>query len=169
MLKLILTSLLVVATALQYTDGALSTPKGAMVNIDFKSVVGYNLDDIPVKSREAAIDYITENVTEDEWLDRARYQVKLTIYRQVFRTFYYAPLLQLTLPPEQVWQITFTSEPYETIIEKHIYVARDYKFFSVLIGSESSISASEPKLAKIGGKFKDNYFLPADPEHIFQR
>ena len=87
----------------------------------------------------------------------------------MFRVFFYEPLLQLTIPPEQVWKIAFTSDPYQTIIEKHTYIVRNYTFFSVLVGSASSINASEPKLNKIGGKFTEDFFIPADPEHVFQR
>ena len=142
---------------------------GALIQTSFSTQVGYLLDEIPSYALNKTKSYIKTEVNESQWLNRAQMQTFSTIYRQVFRIYYFGPLLQLTLPPEQVWNITFTSIPKEATIQNHSYIVRDYSFYSVLIGTANSINASEPLLNDIGGIFTDTFVVPVDPEHVFQR
>ena len=78
-------------------------------------------------------------------------------------------LRQLTLPPKDVWKIDFTSEPFETLVQGHTYIARNYRFTSMLVGRESSLNTSQPILTRIGNTFLQNFIVPVDPEHLMQR
>ena len=148
---------------------AQTTPQGALISTDFTSEVGYNLDEIPGYALADAKNYVMTQVTEAQWEARAKMQIFATLYRQVFRVYYFSPLLQLTLPPMDVWRISMTSAPVEKTIQGHAYIVRSFEFYSVLVGSAQSINASEPSLNSVGGTFKDAFIVPSDPEHVFQR
>ncbi len=77
--------------------------------------------------------------------------------------------MSLPLPPKQRWRITFTTGPFATTIQNHAYIARKYTFFSVLIGTASSVMHSAPELSRIDGLHRDVFTVPADPEHLLQR
>ncbi len=144
-------------------------PDGALLRISFNGQVGYLLDEIPSSLQDEAIKYVRDKVTNEQWRVRAELQIKHTIYRQVFREVYFEDRLQLTLPPLQVWDIKFIGEPYTTNINGHRYIARNYRFNSILIGRADTVNASEPLLEPIGGVYSDIFMVPADPEHVFQR
>ncbi len=84
------------------------TTNGALIATYFDGEVGYNLDEIPSSAMTKAKNYISTQVTDEQWLERAKMQITATIYRQIFRVYYFGPNLQLTLPPSDVWQINFT-------------------------------------------------------------
>ena len=145
------------------------TPSGALISTSFTGRVGYSLDDIPSYALDQSVNFIMNNVSEDQWKTRAEMQVFATIYRQVFRVFNYYPKLQLTLPPQNLWEFTFMSGPYEATFQGHTHIVRNYSFYSVLLGTANSINASEPLLLPIGGVFTETFMVPVDPEHVFQR
>lgn len=144
-------------------------PEGALLATYFTGKVGFNLDEIPDYAFEASRKYIMDDVTENQWEKRAFQQVSYSLYRQVFRVNYHAPKLQLTLPPREVWNITFTSGPYAIVIQGHPHIVRNYKFYSVVIGRSQNLNLSEPLLMTVGGKWNDTFLVPTDPEHVFQR
>ena len=144
-------------------------PKGALLEVEFSGKVGYLLDEIPFYSLEDAKNYINEEVTDEQWRTRIEMQISATLYRQIFRVYYFSPLLQLTLPPKQVWDIKLDSKPFEEIVQGHIYISRSYSFYSVLVGRADTLNNTYPGFDKIGGKFQDHFVLPVDPEHLFQR
>ena len=150
------------------SSSANNTPLGALLEVKFSSKVGYNLDEIPEYSIKDVKKYI-KSIKIDDWMKRAHKQITASIYRQVCRVYYFSPNLQLTIPPEEVWQIKFNGEPYEEVNQGHPYISRNYTFYSVVIGRADSINASEPLLNAIGGVFSDVFKLPVDPEHVFQR
>ena len=146
-----------------------SRPDGALISVQFKSRIGFLLDEIPVYSLDLVKDYIKTNITNDQWMTKIKMQISATINRQIFRINYFGPKLKLTLPPKQVWNISFTSSPFEEIVQGHAYISRNYSFVSYLIGTASTLNASEPLLVDIDGQFTDVFILPADSEHVFQR
>lgn len=145
------------------------TPKGALLSVKFNGKIGFNLDESPSCSLKQVKDYMKNSVTEDDWLSRIKMQITATLYRQVFRVFYLYPKLQLSPPPEQSWRNKLTSEPIDETIQNHLYISRTYSFYSVVIGRADSVYASEPLLDQIGGKYNDTFYVPVDPEHLFQR
>jgi len=145
------------------------TPEGALVSTDFDGLVGFSLEDLPSYALDDSKSYIINNVSDDEWKARANMQTFATIYRQVFRVYYFPDKLQLTLPPQNLWKFTFTSNPYEISLQGHSHIVRNYTFHSVVLGPASSINASEPLLNTIGGEYFDVFMVPGDPEHVFQR
>lgn len=156
-------------SAIQMVASLGDNNNAALIETSFSSQVGYLLDEIPPHALREAKKYIKKEVSDNQWLVRAKLQILSTEYRQVFRTYYFAPLLQLTLPPEQVWNITFTSKPKEVTVQNHAYIVRDYSFYSVLIGTANSINKSEPLLDRVDGLYTDTFVVPVDPEHVFQR
>ena len=146
-----------------------SKVRGAMVQVSFTGLVGFMLDEIPAAVLSETVAFITNNVSDEQWQERAKYQIKHSIILQIHRGNFAWPNLQLTLPPAHLWKIKFNAAPFQTTVQTHAYVLRNYTFFSVLIGSANSIGASQPELAIIGGSFAEKHLLPADPEHVFQR
>jgi hypothetical protein len=144
-------------------------PQGALVSTDYDGMVGFSLDSLPSYSLDTAKSFIMNSVADNDWQKRAEMQLFHTVYRQVFRSSYFEGKLQLTLPPENLWEFTFTSQPYEKNFQGHLHIVRNYTFHSVVIGTESTINASEPLLEPIGGVFSDIFMVPVDPEHVFQR
>jgi len=159
----LITNLIVVVLA------QVQEPQGALVSTDYEGIAGFSLDNLPSGSLNAAKNFIMKSVTENDWQKRANMQLFHTVYRQVFRSSYFEGKLQLTLPPENLWEFTFTSSPYEKSFQGHLHIVRNFTFHSVVIGTASTISASEPLLEPIGGVFTDIFMVPVDPEHVFQR
>ena len=141
----------------------------AMIQVSFTGLVGFALDEVPSASLDATIDYLTNGVTDEQWHQRVEYQIRFTYYKQIDPLFSRAPSMSLPLPPKQRWHITFTSAAFATSVQGHPYIARNYTFFSVLIGSASSVFNSAPSLTKIDGTYRDTFLVPADPEHVLQR
>ena len=158
-------AVLVSVTTSQTTQAPPNTPEGALISTHFTGEVGYNLDEIPDYALDDAKQYVTSQVTDEQWIARAKMQIFATIYRQVFRVYYYGPRLQLTLPPKEVWHVHMTSDPIEKQIQGHSYIVRTYSFHSVLLGTASSVSASEPALNEINGIFSD-IFIAVSYTHL---
>jgi hypothetical protein len=78
--------------------------------------------------------------------------------RQIYRMNYFESKLQLTLPPKQVWNISLTSSPFDQKVQEHAYISKNYSFISYLIGTASSLNASEPLLVDINEQFSDFLF-----------
>ena len=142
----------------------IETPSGALISVDFTGIVGFNLDEIPPYSIDSTIAYIIHKITDAEWMQRAQMQIFATVNRQVFGFD-----RQLTLPPEQVWKIEFTSPPFLDTIQNHLHIVRTYRFHSVLVGTANSLNTSQPLLVNIGSTFGQKFIVPIDPENLFQR
>ncbi len=153
------------------SDLLLETPKGALISVSFDGEIGFLLDEIPNESdaRKNVENYILNSLTETEWKARVERQISMTFYQQVYRLYHRPHKKQLTLPPFQVWEIKFNSEPMKKLIDDHDYVYRKYSFYSVLVAKENTIVESEPALVPVGGIFSDYWILPVDPIDLFQR
>ena len=148
-----------------YSYDILKEPAGALLSVDFTGKVGYLLDEIPIYSLKETKEFIQNSVNKDEWINRVKEQIYSTSIRQFSRK----PKRQLTIPPEEVWQIKLNGEAYEDRIQGHDYIVRNYTFHSVVVGRADTLNASEPLLNKINGEYSNYFIIPADPEHIFQR
>lgn len=146
-------------------------PDGALVSVYFTSEVGFYLEEYPIENnvRRDVESYIINNVSDNEWRLRAEKQVFMTVNQLIYRSMYRPNKRQLVLPPHQVWDITFTEPPTKRSIMGRAYISRKYSFYSVLVGSASSVSDSEPRLSKINSRFNDYWLLPVDPYGFFQR
>jgi hypothetical protein len=145
-----------------------SAAPGAIVEVKMNSNVGILVDDYPATIKERVInDYL--NKPNLFWYKRASQQVEATLYRLVYRNFYYNNKGQLPLPPRELWQINITSAPYEAVIDGHTLIVVDYEFASTLLTSAESPGIAEPKLNSIGGTWDEPMVLPADPEHLLER
>ena len=142
----------------------LQTPLGALVSVQFKGIVGFNLDEIPNFLMDESLHYIFKNVDDTQWEQRAIRQISATTNFQVFGSD-----RQLTLPPKPLWKIELSSKPFKAIIENHQYVARNYQFTSMLVGPANELNASQPILTEIGGTYIQPFVVPIDPEHLLQR
>ena len=145
-------------------------PDGALISVHFTSEIGFLLDELPDFALVKARNYILRSVTEDDWRKRVVTQIKMSLTRQVFRQVNgIGNEKQLTIPPEELWKISFTDKPKYKKIQNHKYISRSYTFYSVLVAPSKSVYQSEPKLVPIGGTFCETYHLPVDPNDIFQR
>src|SRR5215471_296210 len=154
------------------TGSAASAPDpGSLVRTTMNSEIGVVLDEIPQSMRNrVAADLIAKPASF--WKDRAKAQLRLTTYRLVFREFFYAPdrsRQSLPLPPEDLWTIDLAGQPRRHVVNGHDIIGVDYAFSSVLLSDAASPGESEPKLSAIGGKWKESFTLPVDPELLFQR
>lgn len=156
---------------------------GALVAVSVSSRVGFVLDEIPLEERDRVADALAA-LDEQEWLARARQQLKHTSYRLIFREYYFlgddlAPIdadgdgrsdrLNLPLPPESLWQLTLDASPTRVEIDGHDIVAAPYSMQSVIVTDAASPGMSEPNLAEVGGVWEEPFVLPVDPELVFQR
>ncbi|HEU5055421.1 MAG TPA: lysyl oxidase family protein, partial [Kofleriaceae bacterium] len=103
------------------------------------------------------------------WAARARMQVEATLYRLVYRNFYYGNKGQLPLPPAELWDFTIDGPPARREIDGHDVVAVQYTFRSTLLTSHGSAIESDRAFASVGGTWGEPFLLPVDPEHIFER
>jgi hypothetical protein len=104
------------------------------------------------------------------WVSRAELQLQLTAYRLVFREFFYdAPKRALPLPPHPLWNIDLVGSPKRQMYQGHDVVTINYTFDSVLLTDLASPGLSEPKLKTVGGKWREPFVLPLDPEFVMQR
>jgi hypothetical protein len=143
--------------------------EGSLVETTVRSEVGVVLDEIPAAMRDRVAAAVRAR-PQSFWDERARAQLRLTIYRLIFRPFYYdEPKNTLPLPPESVWDIRFTGEPRRRNLNGHDVVAVDYVYTSVLVSDEASPGVSEPKLDRVGGRWRERFVLPVDPELLLQR
>jgi hypothetical protein len=144
---------------------------GALVRVTMPSKVGVLLDEIPAGMRERVAKDLLDQGPEP-WTQRARYQLEHTIYRLVFRQFYYqeGTKLQLPLPPPELWTITFDPGGAErTQINGHDMVVIGYTLDTLLLSDAASPADAEPALAEIGGTWDEPFLLPVDPMFLFQR
>ena len=142
---------------------------GALVRTTLASQVGVVLDEIPAPMRARVASALIGKPTSF-WVERARAQLRLTTYRLVYRqSFYDTKKHALPLPPEPKWQIRLVGTPRRYSLGGHDLVRVRYTFASVLLTDAASPGVSEPRLAKVGGVWKEPFMLPADPELVFQR
>ncbi|MFT3774246.1 MAG: lysyl oxidase family protein [Minicystis sp.] len=142
---------------------------GALIKTTMTSQVGVLLDELPADMRDRAATSLLAQPSS-YWEARAQSQISLTLYRLVFRQYYYDDKQQLPLPPRQAWKITLDGKgPQRTMIDGHDVVAVGYTYTSTLLSDVDSPAKAEPALAKAGGTWDEPFFLPVDPELIFQR
>lgn len=146
---------------------------GALVEVSLKSRVGVVLDEIPAAQRaEAAAFYL--NKPRSFWVERAKHQIRHTNYRMVYRNFFYDESegkQMLALPPEAVWDIDLANRGARRVTtdDGHDAIEVEYVLRSALLTDRESPGAAEPKLARVGGVWKEPFNLPLDPEFVFQR
>ena len=144
---------------------------GALVSVQMKSQVGVLLDEIPHSERDrAAVALISK--PDDFWTERAKDQIRLMIYRLVYRDYFYNETegkSALPLPPEEVWNIQFEKKPFRGTVDSHDLVLQNFSFTSTLLTGIESPAKAEPNLDAIGGKWAEPFILPVDPVLVFQR
>jgi len=146
-----------------------SQAPGALVRTSLASEVGVVLDEIPTSMR-ARVASALVGKPKSFWIERAKAQLRLTTYRLVYRSsFYTAKQHALPLPPEPSWRIRVVGAPHRYTIGGHDLVGVHYTFASVLVTDAASPGISEPRLAKVGGVWKEPFMFPVDPELVFQR
>ena len=135
-----------------------------------RAEVGVVLDEIP-ESMRARVAAALVDRPADFWVSRATAQLRLTTYRLVFREYFYRPDTKgaLPLPPEDMWNIELVSGPRRHRVNGHDVVGVEYSFSSVLVSDEASPGEAEPALGRVGGKWREPFMLPVDPELLFQR
>lgn len=144
-----------------------STNSGALIAVSMTSTTGVLLDQFPQSIKNRVIkDYLYKS--ESFWTARARMQVETTLYRLVYRNSFYKNKGRLPLPPKQFWTIT-VSKPQVFQIDSHQIIGVDYKFSSTLLTAADSISAAEPQLTVLGGRWDERFILPVDPELLLER
>src|SRR5262249_52542221 len=164
----------VVAVAAAAVGGTLalnakSSAPGALVRTTMASQVGVVLDEIPASMRARVATALQRKPTSF-WVERAKAQLRLTTYRLVYRqSFYDEKKHALPLPPEPKWHVRLVGTPHRYSVQGHDLVGVRYTFASVLLTDAASPGISEPKLAKVGGVWKEPFMLPVDPELVFQR
>ena len=142
---------------------------GSLVLTTMQSKIGVILDEIPASMRSRVAAALVAKPASF-WTQRAKAQLRLTVYRLVFRPFFYADRrLQLPLPPESQWDITLLGAPQRQTVDGHDVVVVRYAFSSVLLSDFESPGVSEPHLKKAGGTWREPYVLPVDPELLLQR
>jgi hypothetical protein len=154
-------------------DGDGDGDPGSLVDLTMSSQVGVLLDEFPAADR----DRIAEDLLargDDFWIERARWQLRLTSIRLVYRKYYFDEEEQdrknaLPLPPESVWTITLDGAPERTTVDGHDLVAVGYQFQSTLLSDADSPAISEPALADVGGAWDEEFVFPVDPTLLLQR
>ncbi len=142
---------------------------GALVEVELASQVGVLLDELPAAERDRAATALLA-APEAMWTARAARQVELTLYRLVFRNFYYDGKGQLPLPPREKWRIALDAAGAErTTVGGHDLVAIRYTLTSTLLSDAGSPAEAEPALASVGGFWDEPFVLPIDPELLLQR
>ncbi len=127
------------------------------------------LDEIPRSMRVRVTSSLIGKPAEF-WIGRARAQLSLTTYRLTFRAAFYAKGKgSLPLPPEPLWHISLADKPHRHRVDGHDVVGVQYGFSSVLLTDQASPGISEQRLQKVGGKWREPFVLPVDPELVLQR
>jgi len=142
---------------------------GSLVQTSMQSQVGVVLDELPASMRSrVASSLIAKPATF--WKERAAAQLRLTVYRLVFRKYFYSPSKDaLPLPPEPMWSIALGGAPVRSTVDGHDVVSVPYQFTSTLLSNVDAPGASESQLGKVGGTWDEPFILPIDPELLFQR
>ncbi len=143
---------------------------GSLVRTTVRSEVGVVLDEIPSRMRDRVAAALSAKPATF-WTDRARSQLRLTAFRLVFRGAFYpdTPRQGLPLPPEDVWTIDLVGPVRRHSVNGHDVLGVGYELSSVLVSDAASPGVSEPKLDRIGGKWRERFKFPVDPELLFQR
>jgi hypothetical protein len=140
---------------------------GALVDVSMTSTVGVLLDEIPASDRDRAAEQVLARGAA-AWEAAARRQLTASLYRLVYRNFYYEGLGQLPLPPVEQWSIT-VGAPSRRTIDGHDVVAVDYTFTSTLLTGADQPARAEPALTEPGGVWEEPFVLPVDPENLLER
>ena len=143
---------------------------GALVTVTTAGRAGVLLDDLPASERDRAATALLARPAAF-WEARARLQLETTLYRLVYRQFYYEESEgkgQLPLPPRELWEITVAA-PERTTIDGHDLVVASYTFSSTLLTSVAEAGLADPALARVGGVAEEAFVLPADPDLLLER
>lgn len=142
---------------------------GALVRTTMKSQVGVLLDELPTYQRERVATALLAKPASF-WEERARSQVAMTLYRLVFRQYFYEGKLQLPLPPRQAWSIKLDAGGAQrTTVDGHDVLAVGFEYEGMLLSDADSPAKGDPALAEVGGTWDEPFFLPIDPELLLQR
>jgi hypothetical protein len=142
---------------------------GSLVQTSMQSEVGVVLDELPASMRSRVTSSLIAKPAAF-WKERATAQLRLTVYRLVFRKYFYSPSKDaLPLPPEPMWSISLVGAPARHTVDGHDVVSVPYQFSSTLLSGVDAPGASEAQLAKVGGTWDEPFILPIDPELLFQR
>lgn len=140
---------------------------GALVGVSADSTVGVVLDDIPPSERDAVAAQVLGRDAAF-WEARAAMQMEATLYRLVYRNFYYDDVGQLPLPPREAWDFQLGAAERLTI-DGHDLVVVDYTFTSTLLTGFDQPTLAEPLLTDVGGIWEEEYVLPVDPDLLLER
>ena len=91
------------------------------------------------------------------WETLARKQISAAAYRLIFRQAFYDSREgrnQLPLPPAEAWTIALDRGPKHLNIDGHRLIGVEYTLSGVLVSDPSSPASAEPRLARIGGKWR---------------
>jgi hypothetical protein len=142
---------------------AAAADDGSLVRTTMQSEVGVVLDEIPAGMRDrVAAQFLGK--PDRFWTERAKTQLRLTTYRLIFRYGFYDGKTSLPLPPEPVWRVTLDGDARRHKVNGHDVVGVDYTFSSVLVSDVASPGESEPRLQNVGGRWREPFILPVDPE-----
>ncbi|MCA9692401.1 MAG: hypothetical protein KC636_22570 [Myxococcales bacterium] len=147
---------------------------GAIVRVSAVSQVGVLLEEFPESARERIAGELVGRSPE-WWMERARWQLRLTYIRLIYRKYYFDEAEQaqrnaLPLPPEEHWKIILDADgPQRRVVDGHDMVAIGYHFESTLLTDVASPGVSEPALDVIGGVWDEPFVFPVDPTLLFQR
>ena len=165
-------ALAILTAPVLWSAGAAPPPPqdpGSLVQTSMQSEVGVVLDELPTSMRDRVASALVAKPSAF-WKERASAQLRLTVYRLVFRQYFHsAARSALPLPPEPLWNITLAGTPARRTVDGHDVVSVPYQFSSTLLSDFTSPGVSEPQLAKIGGTWDEPFILPIDPELLFQR
>jgi hypothetical protein len=152
-------------------NDVVNSDPGSLLGLSMDSTVGVLLDEVPESARARAIAEL-EAKPDAFWEERARRQIEATSYRLIFRNLYFEPADGkgiLPLPPVEQWKITFKGEPALREIDGHAVFAVDYTFTSTLLGPADQAVQADARLTAPGASVEEEFVLPVDPEHIFER
>lgn len=158
--------------ALAACDGG-SVDPGALIHVTTQSQVGVLLDEYPEGVRDRIAGELLA-APDSFWIERAKWQLRLTYVRLVYRKYYFDEAEwdahdALPLPPEPQWNITLAGAPTRTTIDGHDLVVVSYTLDSMLVTDLESPGISEPMLAEVGGVWDEEFMFPVDPTLLFQR
>ena len=142
---------------------------GALIQMSFASQVGILIDGVPADLRQTVIDN-TLAQSEEQWLELAKTQVRLTRLRLNFRGFGEEGVGQLPLTPEQIWNIELDpAGPQLGEVDGHELILLNYTFDTTILTDVASPGNVEPMLAETGGTWIEPFVFPADPTLLTQR
>lgn len=151
-------------------DAARAEP-GALVRVTMQSRVGVLLDEIPAGVRERVAQALLAEGPAF-WKQRAHHQIEHTIYRLVYRQYFYEQdtKQQLPLPPKELWNITlYANGAQRRQVAGHDMIVIGYTLDTMLLSPAASPAEAEPALAEVGGTWDEPFVLPMDPMFLYQR